>query len=93
MGIEFRIEEGVGPIVEKPIRSLEDTNRLRKAEPKDDVDFVYDGIDATISKLEHAIPLIGFSGAPFTLAGALLILAAIALAWRIGDRCENATAS
>lgn len=72
MGIRFRIEENVGPIVENPIRSIDDVTVLRDFDPERDAGFIYDGIEATISKLDDSIPLIGFSGAPFTLAGYII---------------------
>lgn len=72
MGIRFRIEENIGPIVENSIRSLDDVTVLRDFDPERDASFVYDGIEATISKLNDSVPLIGFSGAPFTLAGYII---------------------
>ncbi|MDV3244349.1 MAG: uroporphyrinogen decarboxylase [Nitrososphaerales archaeon] len=68
LGVNFRIEENVGPIVSNPIRSAEGVRALGEFQPKRDVGFVYDAIDATVRKLDGT-PLIGFSGAPFTLAG------------------------
>lgn len=72
IGIEFRIEENVGPIVSNPIRSLDDVNALDTLEPESDVPYVYDGVTATIQKMDGLVPLIGFSGAPFTLAGYMI---------------------
>ncbi|MDG6914506.1 MAG: uroporphyrinogen decarboxylase [Nitrososphaerota archaeon] len=69
MGVRFRIEENVGPIVENPVRTGDDVGALRALDPEADVGFVLDGIDATLQKLDDSVPLIGFSGAPFTLAG------------------------
>ena len=71
MGVKFRIEEGVGPVVSSPIRSLEDVTELRAFDSERDTNKVYDGIEETVSKLDGT-PLIGFSGAPFTLAGYLV---------------------
>jgi uroporphyrinogen decarboxylase len=72
MGVQFKIEENVGPIVTNPIRSLDDVNSLRRLSPEEDVGYVFDGIDATLQKLDDQVPLIGFSGAPFTLAGYMI---------------------
>jgi uroporphyrinogen decarboxylase len=72
MGVQFKIEENVGPIVTKPIRTLDDVNSLKSLNPEEDVGYVLDGIDATLQKLDDAVPLIGFSGAPFTLAGYMI---------------------
>lgn len=72
MGVEFRIEEDVGPIVSKPVRSAKDVATLRRVDPEADLPFVYDGIDKTLQKLDGRVPLIGFSGAPFTLAAYMI---------------------
>ncbi len=72
MGVQFRIEEDVGPIVPHPIRTGEDVAALRRVDPEGDLPFVYEGIDMTIQKLDGRVPLIGFSGAPFTLAAYMI---------------------
>jgi uroporphyrinogen decarboxylase len=72
MGVQFKIEENVGPIVTNPIRSLDDVNSLRRLSPEEDVGYVFDGIDSTLQRLDDQVPLIGFSGAPFTLAGYMI---------------------
>ncbi len=68
MGVKFRIEENVGPVVSKPIHSLDDVSQLEDFDSQHDAGDVYDGIEETVRKLDGT-PLIGFSGAPFTLAG------------------------
>lgn len=72
MGVQFRIEENLGPVVTKPIKSMDDVNALRALQPDQDVGYVLDGIEATLQKLDDRVPLIGFSGAPFTLAGYMI---------------------
>lgn len=72
MGVEFKIEENVGPIVTNPIRTLDDVNSLKELDLEGGIGYVFDGIDATLRKLDGRVPLIGFSGAPFTLAGYLI---------------------
>ena len=72
MGVQFRIEENVGPIVTNPIRTLDDVNSLETLSPEEDVGYIFDGIEATLQKLDDTVPLIGFSGAPFTLAGYII---------------------
>jgi uroporphyrinogen decarboxylase len=71
MGVQFTIEENLGPVVKNPIRTVEDVNSLEIFDPAD-VGYILDGIDATIQKLDGMVPLIGFSGAPFTLAGYMI---------------------
>jgi uroporphyrinogen decarboxylase len=70
MGPDVRIEEGVGPVVGDPIRTARDVDRLRTLEPESDVPFVLEAI--RLLRKELAVPLIGFSGAPFTLASYLI---------------------
>jgi len=72
MGVEFKIEENVGPIVTNPIRTLDDVNSLKSLSPEEDAGYIFDGIEATLQKLDDEVPLIGFSGAPFTLAGYMI---------------------
>jgi uroporphyrinogen decarboxylase len=72
MGIQFKIEENIGPIVTNPVRTREAVDSLKRLEPDTDVGYVLDGIDATLQKLDDSVPLIGFSGAPFTLAGYII---------------------
>lgn len=72
MGVEFKIEENVGPIVTNPIRTLDDVDSLKTLSPEEDVGYIFDGIEATLQRLDDAVPLIGFSGAPFTLAGYMI---------------------
>jgi uroporphyrinogen decarboxylase len=72
IGVSFKIQENVGPIISNPIRSLDDVNSLGKLNPRFDLPYLYDGIDSTIQKLDGRVPLIGFSGAPFTLAAYMI---------------------
>jgi uroporphyrinogen decarboxylase len=70
MGVDLEIESGVGPVIEKPIRSLADVERLRILEPDDDVGYVLEAVRGLRTELD--VPLIGFGGAPFTLASYLI---------------------
>lgn len=71
LGVEFRIDPGVGPVVPHPIRSDADVDRLRPFDAEASVGFVGDAIRAFRSQ-ETERPIIGFSGAPFTLASYLI---------------------
>ncbi|HEY3335336.1 MAG TPA: uroporphyrinogen decarboxylase [Candidatus Limnocylindrales bacterium] len=66
LGIAFDIKEGVGPVIEQPIRTLADLARFRPFEPEVAVAPLLDAI--RIVRRESPVPLIGFAGAPFTLA-------------------------
>jgi len=70
IGVDLRIEEGVGPVVASPIRSTNDVRSLRPLHPDEDVPFVLDAIK--LLRKELTVPLIGFAGAPFTLASYLI---------------------
>lgn len=72
MGVKFRIEEDVGPIVSNPVLGAGDVTALRRLDPEADLPYVYEGIDRAIQKLDGGTPLIGFSGAPFTLAAYMI---------------------
>lgn len=67
MGIGLRIEPEVGPIIDQPIRSAADVAALRPFDPSA-VSFTLDAIRIVRRDLEGSAGVIGFSGAPFTLA-------------------------
>ena len=71
MGIELDIKPGVGPVIESPIRAAADVERLRPLDPETDVPFVLAAVRRLKTELGD-IPLIGFGGAPFTLASYLI---------------------
>ncbi|MEA2609562.1 MAG: uroporphyrinogen decarboxylase [Chloroflexota bacterium] len=67
MGVGLRIEPEIGPIIDRPIRSAADVDALRPFDPAG-VYFTLDAIRLVRSQLDGAAGVIGFSGAPFTLA-------------------------
>ena len=67
MGVGLRIEPEVGPIIDKPIRSAADVAALRPFDPAA-VSFTLDAIRLVRRELDGKAGVIGFSGAPFTLA-------------------------
>ena len=68
LGIELEFAKGEGPVIHNPVRKALDVDRLRELEDPNALDFVYEAIRQTRSALKPDIPLIGFCGAPFTLA-------------------------
>jgi uroporphyrinogen decarboxylase len=68
MGLPFDFIKGEGPQVERPISSREDIERLRLFEPREALAHVLEAIQQIQRELGGRVPLIGFSGAPFTLA-------------------------
>jgi uroporphyrinogen decarboxylase len=70
-GIRYEIREGVGPVVAEPIRQARDLERLHPIDPARDLPEVAEAIRRITRRLGD-IPLIGFAGAPFTLASYLV---------------------
>jgi uroporphyrinogen decarboxylase len=68
MGIPFDFVKGEGPAIERPIRSAADIDAVRVADPRETLGFTFDAIRQIKGELGGRIPLIGFAGAPFTLA-------------------------
>jgi uroporphyrinogen decarboxylase len=72
MGVPFHIEPDIGPIVERPVRSAAEVTMLRIVEPEVATPYLFEAIRALRSDLPPDIALIGFAGAPFTLASYLI---------------------
>ena len=68
MGMKLEIVESKGPTFDDPIRTPNDLDRLDTANITDRLKYVFDAISLTKEKLAGRVPLIGFSGAPWTLA-------------------------
>jgi uroporphyrinogen decarboxylase len=68
MGVDLEIEPDIGPIIHNPIRSASDVEALRLFEPEESLGFVIDAIRIVARELAGRAGVIGFSGAPFTLA-------------------------
>jgi uroporphyrinogen decarboxylase len=68
MGIRFDFVHGEGPAIENPIQSEGDIDRLRRFEPREALSHVLEAIRQVQVELGGRVPLIGFGGAPFTLA-------------------------
>ena len=68
MGISLEIQPDVGPIIHNPIRTMQDVNALHLINPEQSTPFVMQAIRLVRRELEGKQAVIGFSGAPFTLA-------------------------
>ena len=68
MGIPFDFVKGEGPSIERPIRSAADVDKVRVIDPREALAFTFAAIRQVKGELGHRVPLIGFAGAPFTLA-------------------------
>jgi len=66
LGVGLEIREGVGPVIERPVRSMEDVAGLQRFNPAADVPGLLEAI--RLIRAASPVPLIGFAGAPFTLA-------------------------
>ncbi len=70
LGIGLEIRKGVGPVIDRPFRRGEDLDRLRELEPETDLPYVLETVRLLVAELD--VPLIGFAGAPFTVASYLV---------------------
>ncbi|WP_198520861.1 MULTISPECIES: uroporphyrinogen decarboxylase [Bacillaceae] len=70
IGVDVEIKKGIGPVIDNPIESMGDVERLGSINPKQDVPYVLETISLLREQL--SVPLIGFSGAPFTLSSYMI---------------------
>ena len=68
LGLHFDFVKGEGPAIEHPIRNAHDVERLRTFDPREALAYVLETIRLLRRELAAKVPLIGFAGAPFTLA-------------------------
>ena len=68
MGLKFDFLKGEGPSIEQPIRTVSDVSRLRAVDLREGLAHVLDTIRLLRGELDNRVPLIGFGGAPFTMA-------------------------
>lgn len=71
LGVDVEIKSGVGPVISNPITSLADVEKLGEINPEEDVPYVLDTIKL-LTEEQLSVPLIGFAGAPFTLASYMI---------------------
>ena len=72
LGLELEFAKGEGPVIHNPVRHADDVKNLREFEDAAALDYVYEAIRVTRRELRPDIPLIGFAGAPFTLASYII---------------------
>ena len=68
LGLPFDFIKGEGPQIERPISGADDIARLKTFDPREKLGYVLDAIRQIQRELDGRVPLIGFAGAPFTLA-------------------------
>ncbi len=72
VGVDVKIVEKVGPVIDSPISSVDDLERLRPLEPGQDIPYMMETLRLVRDELPREKALIGFAGAPFTLATYLI---------------------
>lgn len=68
MGVDFEIKPGVGPVIESPIRTMADVEKLRVVGPEEGTPYVLQALRMLRVELGERAAALGFAGAPFTLA-------------------------
>lgn len=68
MGLGLRFETGEGPVFDNPIRSMADAKKMFVPDMGADLGYVMDAVSTIRKALNGSVPLIGFSGSPWTLA-------------------------
>jgi len=72
MGVHLEFAEGEGPVIRNPVRSMADVEALRAIDPETELPFTLEAIRLVCRALDGKVPLIGFAGAPFTVASYLI---------------------
>lgn len=72
LGVGFHFAKGEGPIIERPVRTPADVDALTPFDPAVELGYVLDTIRTVRAALDGRVPLIGFAGAPFTLASYMI---------------------
>ncbi|HXV49637.1 MAG TPA: uroporphyrinogen decarboxylase [Candidatus Binatia bacterium] len=72
MGVGLEYANGDGPVIHRPVRSSKDVDGLREFDVERELEFVYRAVKKIHRELGNKVPLIGFAGAPFTLASYLI---------------------
>tara|TARA_Y100000758_G_scaffold6839_1_gene5546 strand:- start:955 stop:1917 length:963 start_codon:yes stop_codon:yes gene_type:complete len=70
VGFGVEVHPGIGPVVDRPFENAADLQRLRPLEPEEDTPYVLETVRRVVA--EGSVPLIGFAGAPFTVASYLI---------------------
>ncbi|MFF2876249.1 uroporphyrinogen decarboxylase [Gottfriedia sp. NPDC057991] len=71
IGVDVEIQSGVGPVISNPIRSLADVKKLTDLHPEEQLPYIYETIKLLTTEV-LSVPLIGFAGAPFTVASYMI---------------------
>ncbi|HCU24313.1 MAG TPA: uroporphyrinogen decarboxylase [Deltaproteobacteria bacterium] len=72
MGVPLEFKESLGPVIGRPLRSVEDIRNLKAVDPETSLGFVLEAVRQVRRAMDAKIPLIGFCGAPFTVAAYMI---------------------
>jgi uroporphyrinogen decarboxylase len=72
MGVDFTFDRNDGPVIASPLRRPADVDRIRVAEAEEATPYLFESIRQARAALADKVPLLGFAGAPFTLASYLI---------------------
>ncbi len=72
LGFELSYGKDQGPVIANPFRRAEDLKRMKPVDPESSMGYLFDAIRKTRAALKPDLPLIGFAGAPFTMASYLI---------------------
>src|SRR3990170_1841631 len=72
MGIGLEFAKGEGPVIHNPVRTMADVEKLKPVDSAKSIDYLMKAIKIVLKELNGKVPLIGFSGAPFTLASYII---------------------
>lgn len=72
MGMRLEFAAGEGPQIHNPVRTPEDVEALRPVDPQESLGHVLEAVRRVRAELDGSVPLIGFAGAPFTLASYMI---------------------
>jgi uroporphyrinogen decarboxylase len=72
LGLHLEYDKGEGPVITPKLQKPADVDQLRDVNPEESLGYLYDAIRRTRADLDPKLPLIGFAGAPFTLASYLI---------------------
>jgi uroporphyrinogen decarboxylase len=72
MGIGLEFAQGGGPVIHNPVRTMSDVRKLKPIEAATQIEYLMKAIKLVLKELQGKVPLIGFSGAPFTLASYMI---------------------
>lgn len=72
MGVDFHFAKNEGPVIDRPIRENSQIDAIKIIDPYEDVPYLLEALKLAKAELNGKVPLLGFCGAPFTLASYMI---------------------